>query len=480
MFPIVRRLFTGIFMAALALLPVGSSRATEPVVEKNTPAKIIVIPIRAQIAKPELFILRRGLKEAMKNQVDGVILDMETPGGAANVTLEMMEALDRYDGRKLTYVNTEAGSAGAIIASITDEIYFAPTGVMGAAELISGTGADVGEGLKRKMNSFLSAKIRAFADDRPMRANVIKAMMDPEFEFKIGEELIKAKGELLTVTAKEAARTFGDPPVPLLATGISSTIEEMVQREFGPTTEIIRLEITWSEKLAQYLTALTPLLLAGGLLCLFIEFKTPGFGIFGGGGLLLLGLVFLGHYAAGLSGYEPLLFFLLGAVLISLEVFFFPGTMIPALTGITLMLGSLVWAMLDLWPGEPISFSGDVLLRPLANVLSGIALAFFLFLAILKFLPKGGPWGKMILETSVHGEPGAPHPLYSTTAISPQTAQSLIGQSGTAATALFPSGQVEISGQRYEAKLAMGFANVGTPVTVTGISEFGLIVETLS
>jgi membrane-bound serine protease (ClpP class) len=56
----------------------------------------------------------------------------------------------------------------------------------------------------------------------------------------------------------------------------------------------------------------------------------------------------------------------------------------------------------------------------------------------------------------------------------------LIGQTGKAATALFPSGQVEISGKRYEAKLAMGFAEAGTPVKVTGVSEFGLIVETLS
>jgi hypothetical protein len=39
---------------------------------------------------------------------------------------------------------------------------------------------------------------------------------------------------------------------------------------------------------------------------------------------------------------------------------------------------------------------------------------------------------------------------------------------------------VEISGRRYEAKLAIGFAEAGAPVTVTGISEFGLIVESLS
>ncbi len=443
------------------------------------PAKVVVIPIRAQIAKPELYIIRRGLKEAISGNAQGIILDMKTPGGSAAVTLEIMEALDRYSGRKLTFVNDEAGSAGAIIASVTEEIYFYPTGVMGAAELIFGSGQDVGEGLKRKMNSFLSAKIRAFSDDRPMRADVIKAMMDPEFEFKIGDEVIKAKGELLTLTAKEAVSTFGDPPVPLLATGIAESIDEVVKREFGAGVEIVHFKVTWSERLAQFITALTPILLGIGILGLFIEFKTPGFGVFGVTGIVLLGIVFFGHYVAGLSGHEPAMIFVLGLLLVAIELFFFPGTMLMALTGIALMLGSLVWAMLDLWPGEPVSLEGDMLLRPLANVLTGVVLALVVFLAILKFLPKGGLWGRMVLVNVVGGEPGPIRAINSRGANEP-SGSDLIGQSGVAATALFPSGQIEISGKRYEAKIAIGFADVGTPITVTGVSEFGLIVEVLS
>ncbi len=85
----------------------------------------------------------------------------------------------------------------------------------------------------------------------------------------------------------------------------------------------------------------------------------------------------------------------------------------------------------------------------------------------------------MILESAVAGEPGAIHALNAFSPDAPRGSE-LIGQSGVAATALFPSGQVEISGRRYEAQLAMGFADAGTPVTVTGVAEFGLIVETLS
>jgi membrane-bound serine protease (ClpP class) len=299
-------------------------------------------------------------------------------------------------------------------------------------------------------------------------------------EFKIGDKVIKEKGELLSLTAQEAMELYGDPPQPLLGTGIAENMDDLLNQLHGVGNfSVIRLEVTWSEQLAQYLTALTPLLLAGGLLCLFIEFKTPGFGIFGISGILLLGVVFFGHYIAGLSGYEPLLFFLLGLTLVAVEVFFFPGVMILALSGAALMLGSLVWAMLDLWPGEPVSLSGDVLLRPLVNVMAGVVIAIALFLALIRYLPRGGPWGGMVLETAVAGEPGSIRPINSLGMEATRT-ESLIGQTGIAATALFPSGHVNIAGGRYEAKLPMGYAEVGTPVKVTGVAEFGLIVEVMS
>jgi len=454
--------------------------AAETPADSRGPAKVVVIPIRAQIAKPELYILRRGLKEAIENKVDTIILDMETPGGALNVTFDMLLALEKFPGKTVTYVNREAISAGALISAGTDEIYFAPAGVIGAAAPVMATGGEIDATMKAKINSYLKARVRAISEGKGYRGEVISAMIDADYEFKIGETVIKSKGELLSLTAQEAVKTYGDPPQPLLGAGIADSLDELITKLHGPGGHsVTRLEITWSEKLAQYITAFTPVLLGLGLLALFVEFKTPGFGVFGISGVVLLGIVFFGHYVAGLSGYEPALIFLLGLLLVAIELFFFPGTLVLALSGIALMLASLVWAMLDLWPGEPVSFEGDMLLRPLANVLAGVALAVAVFLVILRFLPKGGPWGRMVLESAVGGEPGPVHALNSRGRDEP-VGTALIGQSGVAATALFPSGQIEISGRRYEAKLAMGFADAGIPVKVTGVSEFGLIVEVLS
>lgn len=470
--------------AVLAFLPATHSRAEDqassPAASRSGPAKVVVIPVRAQIAEPELYILRRGLKEAIEQKVDTIVLDMETPGGALDVTFEMLKALERFEGKTVTYINREAISAGALISAGTDEIYFAPGGVIGAAAPVLATGGEIDETMMAKIVSYLKARVRSISEGKGFRGEVISAMIDIESEFKIGEEVIKKKGELLSLTAQEAMKLYGDPPQPLLGSGVAASMDELLDKLHGKGNySVTRLEVTWSEKTAQYLTAITPILLGLGLLALFIEFKTPGFGIFGVSGVLMLGVVFFGHYIAGLSGHEPMLFCLLGVLLIALEIFFFPGMLVPALTGAALILGSLIWAMLDLWPGEPISFSGDVLVRPLANVLTGVVLAIIIFLAILRFLPRGGPWGGMVLEAAVGGVPTPAMPLHAS-GREKGSYRDLIGLTGTAVTALFPSGQVEVAGNRYEAKLAVGYAEAGTEIRVCGVSEFSLIVEVLS
>ncbi len=440
----------------------------------------MVIPVRDQIAKPALFILRRGLKQAIEDKVDTIVLDMETPGGAIDVTFDMLKALEKFPGKTVTYINQEAMSAGAFISAGTDEIYFAPGAVIGAAAPVLSGGAEIGETMRGKLVSYLKARMRSISEGKGYRGEVISAMIDMDSEFKIGENVIKAKGELLSLTAQEAMKSYGDPPQALLGNGIYENLDALLDRIHGKGNyTVTRLEVTWSERLAQYLVNVTPLLLGLGLVCLFIEFKTPGFGIFGIAGLSLLGIVFFGQFVAGLSGHEPILFFLLGLILVGVELFLFPGVMVLALTGAALMLGSLVWAMTDLWPGEPIPLSDGVFVRPLVNVMAGVIIAVVLFLAILKFLPQGGLWGRMVLHAAVAGEPPAPRALAGGGVEEPGAA-SLIGETGHAATALFPSGQVEIRGKRYEAQLAVGFADAGTPVKVTGLAEFGLTVEVVS
>jgi len=465
------------FVTCLALLLAPQLVAEEVAasqIEVEMTAKealVVVIPVQGVIADPVLYIIRRGLKEAIDAKADLVVLDMDTPGGSAATTIEIMEAINKFPGRTVTFVNEEAGSAGAIIASITNDIYFAPSGVMGAAELVSGGGKDVPEAMKRKMESYIRAKTRAMSSGPELRADVLKAMMNADFELKIGDEVLKEKGELLTLSAKEAVRLYGDPPETLLAAGIVEDLDQLLAEIYGEKTYTVKkLEITWSEDLAVVLNGLAPVLLGLGLLGLFIEFKTPGFGIFGVGGGLLLGIVFLSNYVAGFSGHEPMLFFVLGVLLVALELFLLPGTVIFAVSGIVIMLGSLLWSMADIWPNEPIKISGDLFFTPMLNLTLGVVVAVGGALVIVRFLPKGWFWDKMILQSAIAGH--APKAVPREVVL-----VSLIGYRGIAATDLFPSGQVEIEGQRYEAKVAVGAIDEGQEIVVVGKEDFDLLVR---
>jgi membrane-bound serine protease (ClpP class) len=449
---------------------------SEPDGETARQDGVYVIPVREQIDSAVLYIIRRGIKEAIEQEADAVILDMKTPGGSLGTTLEIMEAIAKFPGTTITYVNNEAMSAGAFISATTEEIWFAPSGIIGAAAPVSMGGQDVEETMRQKVVSYLKARIRATSEGRGYRGEVISAMIDADYQLKIGDTIIKDKGELLSLTASEAAKSYGDPPQMLLSAGTATSIDDLIAQRFGPGERTLTtLEVTWSESLAVWLNAISSILMGVGLLALYIEFKTPGFGVFGIVGIVCLAIVFLSSYAAGLSGHEPMLVFGLGLVLFAMEIFFFPGIVIFALTGLLLMLGSLVWAMADLWPNEPLSvaWSADAFVAPLSNLGFGLVLAVALGIALARFVPRGWFWDKMVVQSTI----GGAAQISGGDADAGSGVAALVGREGVAATSLHPGGQVEIDGRRYEGRVAIGAIERGRPIVVRGYSDFGLIVE---
>src|SRR5262245_21841906 len=113
----------------------------------------------------------------------------------------MMEAIAKFPGKTITFVDDEAMSAGAFLSATTDEIWFSPKGVIGAAAPMQSTGADVDVRMKQKITSYLKARIRAISEDKGYRGQVISAMVDADLELKIDDKLLKGKGELLSLTA---------------------------------------------------------------------------------------------------------------------------------------------------------------------------------------------------------------------------------------------------------------------------------------
>ncbi len=228
-------------------LEINKTKISEGNFSSMNPSKIAFqIPIRDQIGPPILDILRRGLKDAINENADIVIIDMDTPGGELGVTLEIMqeiiESFDRFDGPIITYVNREAISAGAYIAIATNEIAFAPFAQIGAAEAVSGGGGNIDSSMKRKLNSYLKAKIRSYAGEHRYRSRVMASMMDANETLIIegtpplasDGSVIQKEGELLTLTAEEAVKKYGIPPQPLLGIGIYESVEKLLDEKCGP------------------------------------------------------------------------------------------------------------------------------------------------------------------------------------------------------------------------------------------------------
>lgn len=446
---------------------------------QTEPVTVYVVPINEGIDKPNQFIFRRGAKQAMEDQADVLILEVDTPGGRGDVMLEMMEELDAYEGLTIVFVNDEAMSAGAFIAFAADEIWYAPDAIIGAAAPVAATGEDIPETLLLKYKSYINAKARALSETHPYKYQVIRAMSEPEYELKIGDKVLKPAGELLTLTAAEALTRYGVPPTALFGEGQAESVDDLLQQRFGAGNYTVRnFEITWSEELAKYLTPIAPLLLALAILAFYLEFQTPGFGIFGISGLVLLGVFFASNYVAGLAGHEPALLFVLGLVLVLLEILLMPGILIFAGLGLLLMLGALVWSLADVWPGAPGELP-QIEMGDLTSAAMQVALALLLAavagLLLWRFLPKS-VHNRLILREAVTGT--SPRPAGSV-AVPGEATRSLpdLGSKGRVIRDLHPVGEVEIGGKRYQATVGVGSLGKGTAIIVVAYRNFALLVE---
>lgn len=440
------------------------------------PKQVYVIPIHDAISRPNQFIFRRGVKEAIANNIDAIVLDINTPGGAGNVMLDIMERAADFQGDTIAFVNREAISAGAFIAFAADQIWYHPRGVIGAAEPVAAGGQDLPEGIRRKFDSYVQARMRALADEHPHKALVLRAMMDPTFELVLDGEVLSPEGSILSLTATEAMRKFGDPPTPLFGEGIATDVEDLLNQLYGEGNwELRTFEVTWSEELAKFMDRIAPLLIGIGFIALFVEFKTPGFGVFGFLGVTMLVIVFLSNYVAGLAGYEVLIFFFLGILLIAIELFVFPGTFVALIAGLALVIGSILWSMADLWPAP----GGGVIFDPQAFVQPMVRFSFSLIftvsgIAILwKILPESVLLKRVALQTAL----AKANPVTAGGGRSGTDHLPDVGQVGSVITPLRPSGTVEINGDRFEAACSLGMIERGEEIMVTGYRNFHLLVD---
>ena len=430
-----------------------------------------MVPLQGEISPSLVTFLRRALKAAETGQAAAIVFDMNTYGGRLDSAEEITNILNHAKIPTYTFINSNAGSAGALIALATQHIYMAPVSAIGAAAPVLATGEDLPATMRDKTISYWSALIRGSAIRNGHNPDVGEAFMNKDKEVKLGDRVVHPKGSLLTLNAQEATEKFNNKP--LLADGIADSIDDL-RSKANLKTKLVRLEPTGFEKIAFWITALAPLLLLGGILGAYLEFKIPGATLPGVIAAVCFTLFFLGHYLAGLSGWEVVALFLLGLFLVLIEILFFAhSTIVFGVVGVFLMLASILWAMVDRYPGENFLPSGQMLLMPLINLVIAIVAATIVITVLARYLPRTSLYRRFALVTSNPAGPSLSRiPRQFATAVS-----IVPGDKGTTVSMLRPSGKARFADQLVDVITEGEFVAPETPITVIQTDGMRVVVK---
>jgi membrane-bound serine protease (ClpP class) len=451
----------------LLLFSLGQAGAREDIGRGD----VVVIPLQGEISESLALFIRRAEKTAESNGASAIILEMNTYGGRLDSAEKITGILNHATIPTYTYVNSNAGSAGSLIALATKHIYMAPVSAIGAAAPILSTGEDLPPTEKEKTISYWSALVRSTALRNEHNPDIGEAFMNKDKEVKIGDRVIHPKGSLLTLSAQEATEKIGGRPV--LADGIAESLPDLMQKA-GLKGDLVQIQPSGFEQLAFWLTQLAPLLLLGGILGAYLEFKIPGFGIAGIVSIICFALFFLGHYFAGLAGWETVALFVLGIVFVLLEILFFGhSTVVFGVVGALLMFASLLWAMIDRYPGQKFLPTGQMLKIPLLNLLLTFLGAAILIVILARYLPQTSIYRRFVLSTS-----SPPGPSLAGTPRSFATALPLApGMRGRALTILRPSGKAEFESQVVDVVTEGEFIAPETPVAIVSTDGMRVVVR---
>src|SRR6201984_3273611 len=191
---------------------------------------VVVVPLRGEVAPSLLAFFRRAVKTAESNEASAIIFEMNTYGGRLDTATEIVNALNQIKIPTYTFINTNAGSAGALIAIATQHIYMAPVSAIGAAAPILSTGEDLPATAKEKTISYWSALIRGSAIKNGHNPDLAEAFMNKDKEVKIGDRVVHSKGAILTLNAQEATEKINPDGSRLLAEGIVDSIADLTKK----------------------------------------------------------------------------------------------------------------------------------------------------------------------------------------------------------------------------------------------------------
>lgn len=379
----------------------------------------------------------KALSDANKQDADYFLLDLDTYGGTLEAADSIRAAILKCDIPVAVFINLQAASAGALISIACDFIYMRTGSTIGAATVVNGMS---GQPMPDKYQSFMRGMMRSTAEATGRDPQLAEQMVDT--------------ARVLSLTPSEALKVgFCD--------GIRESVDEVARTlADGPDYELIEFTQTGAEKAAEAMLSirfLFLLMIFGGI---YLEFKTPGIGIPALVALLGAVLYFSPLYIVNLAENWEIALFIVGLVLLALELFVIPGFGITDILGILAILVSLIFAAVD--NSELFRFDGTLDIKPVlwptGQVLIAFSASVFLGIWMLGKLYPTRAFNEVALRQSLTGEEGF---------VGVKTGmQDLVGREARVFTDLKPAGKVEIDGKIYEATVDVGYIPKGASVRI--------------
>ncbi len=422
--------------------------------------KIYHFSIDEAIAKPAKEKVEMALKSAQETQAELILLHLNTFGGELEAADEIRTMLLKSEIPVYVFINVNAASAGALISIACDSIYMAPGASIGAASVVNQTG----EVMPDKYQSYMRSLMRATAIANGRDADMAQAMVDPDIAIKG----VIDSGKVLTFTTDEAiAHHFCEAKV--------ENKEEILQRLNIEDYELIEQELTALEKLALLLmnpmiSGLLIMVIIGGI---YFELQTPGVGFPILAAAIAAVLYFAPFYLHGVAEYWEIILFVIGVILLIIEIFAIPGFGILGIPGIILIVTSLILVSVNN-QGFDFSYtlSSDIIQR-LFVVSVSIVLGFIgSILLAKKLISVKTPFGHIALNTEMDKTEGY---------ISQDTALfNLVGKEGKTITILRPSGKISIDDHIFDAVAQTGFIENNETIKVIAFENSQFIVSKIS
>ncbi|MEM0998061.1 MAG: NfeD family protein [Bacteroidota bacterium] len=419
--------------------------------------KVYVLRLQDEVNASTARFVSRGFEDAAADQAELVILHMNTLGGRVDYADTMRNRILDAPMPTAVFIDRNAASAGALLSIACDSIYMAPAASIGAATVVLG---GTGEAAPDKYQSYWRAIMRSTAERTGRDPRIAEKMVDEDLDLPG----ISPKGQVITFSTREAIENG-------YCEGEKQSLAEVAQAMGVADPELVQFEGSSIDQVINFLirpgvSAILILLIFGGI---FLEMKTPGMGFAGLVALFGIALFFAPHYIEGLAAGWEIAVFLVGVILIALEIFVIPGFGIAGILGIVCAVGGVAVALLG---NDGFSFeyvgTGEVL-RSVALVLVMLSTAILLVVLVARYLVRSRAAYPFVDQMTQDREQGY--------TVVRQEILELIGSRGVSTTDLRPSGYIEIEGRKYDAEAKEGFIAKDRKVVVDGVRSINLIVR---